>query len=415
MKRKRLMTVVAAAAGAALAVPQGNMGFLSAWISDRTVLTAQAEDLLGILIVKEDGEENESSPLQTEESVVVIGGEETEASEKASDGEGNEEGSEASVTGFARYDEILQLYLTGLNAGWDASEFDENGLCYLAGYLSSADELGYFLTDVDGDGTEELLVGQVSEEEYAYQGMFYDFYTIKEDGLVQAAVSAERGRYYLCTDGVVAYEGSSSAFCSANAFYTFTRAELELTESVLYDAWEDEENPYFYSITDVWEDHSTSISQEEAAALLNAHEYMEISYIALSEVEEELGAAETVSVLKLQAIEEVEAASVEAETITYKLENDPLSQSELNRLSYEMYQIWDDILNVLWGYLRESLPEEEMAALTEEEIAWITEKESAIAAAGAEFEGGTMQPYVENTTGAELTKERVYVLLEKLS
>ncbi|MCC8051460.1 MAG: DUF1311 domain-containing protein [Clostridiales bacterium] len=79
-----------------------------------------------------------------------------------------------------------------------------------------------------------------------------------------------------------------------------------------------------------------------------------------------------------------------------------------------MYQIWDDILNTLWGYLKESLSEEEMAALTEDEIAWITDKENQVAAAGAEFEGGSMQPYLENTTAAALTKERVYVLLEML-
>ncbi|MCD8395860.1 MAG: DUF1311 domain-containing protein [Lachnospiraceae bacterium] len=413
MKRKRAMTAAVVVAGAALAVSQGNRGVLSARISDRTVLIVQAEDS-GILIVDEESGETAPSQLQIEESILVIGSEETEASEKASGEEGNEEGNNASVTGFAQYDEILQLYLTGLNSAWDASEFDENGLCYLAGYLSSTDELGYFLMDLDGDGTEELLIGQVSEED-VYLGMFYDFYTIKEEEFVQVTASAERGRFYLCMDGTIAYESSSGAFCSSNAFYTFTGTELELTEAVLYDAWEDEENPYFYSTTDEWEDHSTPISQEEASAILNTHDYMEIPYTTLSEVAEELGMAEIVSPLKQQAIEEVEAVRAEAEAIAYQLENDPLSQSELNQLSYEMYQIWDDALNVLWGYLKESLSEEEMTALTKEEIAWITEKESAIAAAGAEFEGGTMQPYVENTTGAELTKERVYVLQEKLS
>lgn len=408
------MIAVAAVAGAAIVVLQGNMGVLSARISDKIVLTVQAEDS-GILIVEEESGEAASSQLQTEESIFVIGSGETEASEKASDGEENEGDNETSVTGFVQYDEILQLYLTGLNSEWDASEFDGNGLCYLAGYLSSADDLGYFLMDLDGDGTEELLVGQVSEEEDAYLGMFYDFYTIKEEERMQVTTSAERGRFYLCMDGTIAYEGSSGVFCSSNAFYTFTGTELELTEAVLYDAWEDEENPYFYSTTDEWEDHSIPISQEEASAILSSHEYLEIPYTALSEVAEELGLAEMVSPLKQQAIEEVEAASAEAEAIAYRLDNDPLSQSELNQLSYEMYQIWDDALNVLWGYLKESLSEEEMTALTTEEIAWITEKESAIASVGAEFEGGTMQPYVENTTGADLTKERVYVLLEKLS
>ena len=41
-------------------------------------------------------------------------------------------------------------------------------------------------------------------------------------------------------------------------------------------------------------------------------------------------------------------------------------------------------------------------------------KEQAVKDAGAEFEGGSMQPLVMNLEGARLTKERVYELLKLL-
>ena len=45
---------------------------------------------------------------------------------------------------------------------------------------------------------------------------------------------------------------------------------------------------------------------------------------------------------------------------------------------------------------------------------WISYKENAIEQAGLEYEGGTMRPMVENQTGADLTKQRVYELSQYL-
>ena len=52
--------------------------------------------------------------------------------------------------------------------------------------------------------------------------------------------------------------------------------------------------------------------------------------------------------------------------------------------------------------------------LTSEELAWIDEKEAAIAEAGTEFAGGSMQPYAENLAAVRLTRTRVYELAEYL-
>lgn len=55
-----------------------------------------------------------------------------------------------------------------------------------------------------------------------------------------------------------------------------------------------------------------------------------------------------------------------------------------------------------------------MEQITAEEREWISYKESEIANAGAEAEGGSMQALLENDKGAELTKARVYELIEYL-
>lgn len=91
-----------------------------------------------------------------------------------------------------------------------------------------------------------------------------------------------------------------------------------------------------------------------------------------------------------------------------------MTQEDMNALSGELYRLWDDELNSIWGRLKTTLPTDTMEQLTDEEVAWIREKEASMAAAGSEFQGGSMQPMQENLKGAELTKARVYVLAEYL-
>ncbi len=91
-----------------------------------------------------------------------------------------------------------------------------------------------------------------------------------------------------------------------------------------------------------------------------------------------------------------------------------LTQSELNEKSYELYMHWDSSLNSVWNVLKQVLDEETMQALTKEELEWIAWKEEAIAEAGAHYQGGSIQALVMNMKAAELTKERVYELLQLL-
>ena len=115
-----------------------------------------------------------------------------------------------------------------------------------------------------------------------------------------------------------------------------------------------------------------------------------------------------------QLKQRVAFAEEEVILIETSIKNDSLSQAELNEKSQQLYQIWDSELNAVWDVLKQTLDEEAMNALTLEEREWIAEKEAAVSEAGAEYEGGSLQPMVENQKAAELTKARVYELLELL-
>ena len=109
-----------------------------------------------------------------------------------------------------------------------------------------------------------------------------------------------------------------------------------------------------------------------------------------------------------KVLEDAEEASGALEK---KLFEDPsLNQAEMNTLSYEMYVVWDDVLNELWQVLKDTLAEEEMEKLLEEQRTWIADKEEEVKKAAEGAGGGSLASLVANQRAAELTKTRVYEL-----
>lgn len=115
-----------------------------------------------------------------------------------------------------------------------------------------------------------------------------------------------------------------------------------------------------------------------------------------------------------QAKDSAASAETWAASLEEELEKKTLTQAEMNEKSMELYQIWDSTLNMVWNVLKQTQDKEAMDALTEEERTWIAQKEQEAAEAGAEVQGGSMEPLLVNRKAAELTRQRVYELLELL-
>lgn len=111
---------------------------------------------------------------------------------------------------------------------------------------------------------------------------------------------------------------------------------------------------------------------------------------------------------------ELAALEEEAKQMNVRLQSGELSQGDMNQLSKELFQLWDNELNSLWSRLKEKLDTDAMKQLTDEEREWIQWKDQEVKAAGSEAEGGSLQPLLENDKAAELTRNRVYELAERL-
>lgn len=117
---------------------------------------------------------------------------------------------------------------------------------------------------------------------------------------------------------------------------------------------------------------------------------------------------------ELDFIAEVADIEKQYEEMNHRLKNEDLNQSDMNFLSQEIYILWDNEINKIWKHLKETLDKETMDQLTSEQREWIKFKENEIKKAGSVYEGGSIQPMIEYLKGAELTRDRVYELLELL-
>ena len=136
----------------------------------------------------------------------------------------------------AAYAGVFETYTTLLSEGWGGEELMAHDLPLLIMYCvgdAAFDNIGYLLLDVDGDGTQELLIGTLASDEF-YAPIVFEMYTLSPEGSpVRVFSSQERARYYLCDDNTFLFEGSNSAADSVSCSYSYADGTLtEIADTV---------------------------------------------------------------------------------------------------------------------------------------------------------------------------------------
>src|SRR5690606_22723683 len=87
-----------------------------------------------------------------------------------------------------------------------------------------------------------------------------------------------------------------------------------------------------------------------------------------------------------------------------KLEN--TSTYALKAVEDYKYEIWDDLLNEIYGVLQEQLTDVEMDSLREKQREWIDYRDTTALKASKKYEGGTQEHLEHSTVIAKLTEDR---------
>ena len=142
-------------------------------------------------------------------------------------------GDAASATGYAAYNALLAEISDLRRSGASDVQTDfSHDLLSVNDYYQSP---GWLLRDLDGDGTPELLLGADWGDGY---GVIFNIYRLDGAQAVRVVDGWNRSRWYLCTDGSLANEGSSSAFESSYSYYRYENGALRHLETVIsLDGW----------------------------------------------------------------------------------------------------------------------------------------------------------------------------------
>ncbi len=151
------------------------------------------------------------------------------------------------------YNDILQKHLTALNEKWDSSKLETENMSYMYNIIPD-NKVGYAYYDVNADGIEELLIGEIADGDW--KGVIYDIYTMVNRTPKHVISGGSRDRYYVCDDAFICNEYSSGASESGVNVYNLVENSTELFPQVnfKYDGYENSKQPWFISYSDEkWE------------------------------------------------------------------------------------------------------------------------------------------------------------------
>ena len=185
-------------------------------------------------------------------------------------------GDAASTTGYAAYDALLGEISDLRRSGASEAQTDfSHDLLSANDYYQTP---GWLLRDLDGDGIPELLLGADWGDGHS---VIFNIYRLDGAKAVRVVDGWNRNRWYLCTDGSLANEGSSSAFESSYSYYRYTSGELQHLETLLYLDDGSGGSPWRYSVTTdqyVNSGDFHSVTEAEATAVMDKYTHETLAF-----------------------------------------------------------------------------------------------------------------------------------------
>ena len=179
-------------------------------------------------------------------------------------------GDAASMTGYAAYDALLAEISDLRRSGASEAQTDfSHDLLSANDYYQTP---GWLLRNLDGDGIPELLLGADWGDGHT---VIFNIYCLDGAKAVRVVDGWSRSRWYLCTDGSLAHEGSDGASEGTYSYCRYENGALRHLETLIsLDGW-------LYSDTT---DHYVggkgfrSVTEAEATAVMDKYTHETLAF-----------------------------------------------------------------------------------------------------------------------------------------
>ena len=191
------------------------------------------------------------------------------------------------MKGEELYKQVLQKHLRAIKEKWDSIKLEQENMSCMYNVLSQekdnpADKIGYAYYDTNGDGIDELFIGEIAQGNC--KGVINDIYNMVDRKPAHVVSGGSRNRYYVCDKAFICNEYSSGASERGWNIYVLLDNSTELYPQVgfKYDEYTNKQNPWFisYNFTEnVWENVSEKTIKERKAVF---EKYERFDYIPFS-------------------------------------------------------------------------------------------------------------------------------------
>ncbi|MCR5106546.1 MAG: hypothetical protein K6B28_00125 [Lachnospiraceae bacterium] len=198
---------------------------------------------------------------------------------------------EGGVKGEDLYKEVLEKYVKAINEEWDAEKLESEEMTTMLVSVASAgnnalDTIGFAYKDVNVDGIEELLIGEIAEGDW--KGTVYDVYTMADRKPVHVLSGWDRNRYYALEYSLMVNEYSGGAGESGYVIFDIepNTGKIWYQLSLKYSEYDDPDNPWFisYDFTDdgEWTNWENVTEEEFNDRLSSFTDYVRFDFTPLS-------------------------------------------------------------------------------------------------------------------------------------
>ena len=175
----------------------------------------------------------------------------------------------AGTKGEDLYKEELNKHITAIKENWDATKLEEENMSNMYAQMAFGDEnvldkVGFAYRDINMDGIDELLIGEIADGNWA--GIIYDIYTMVNRKPEHVVSGWDRNRFYDYNDSFIINKASGGADENDTLLYTLAgnSTELILQFGFKYDGYKDQEKPWFKTYEKNGDDYDWfAITEEE--------------------------------------------------------------------------------------------------------------------------------------------------------
>ncbi len=187
------------------------------------------------------------------------------------------------------YSDVIAQFKKAISEGWDATKLEENDMSTVYYVVTQGDEkanamdvTGYAFKDINSDGVDEMLVGEITEGQS--KGTIYDIYTMIDRKPAHVISGWDRNRYYALEGGVIANEWSESAASSGVCSYYLQPNSTELVGQIgVKEDYSENESKPWYVTYDVDKDEWQSCTEAEYNEYLGRiNDYVRLDFTPFS-------------------------------------------------------------------------------------------------------------------------------------